>query len=109
MSLKSLENMSSVSRERLMDPNADLTDSEIRLGKGEQIKVRRLNYFFHYIIIKKKILVFLYLLYTVIVCIPIWPQLQSQVLFVFITGKISKPDYYPGWHKVRKPTSGAHR
>ena len=49
MSLKSLENMSSVSRERLMDPNADLTDSEIRLGKGEQIKVRRLNYFFHYI------------------------------------------------------------
>ena len=44
MSLKSLENMSSVSRERLMDPNADLTDSEIRLGKGEQIKVRRLNH-----------------------------------------------------------------
>ena len=54
MSLKSLENMSSVSRERLMDPNADLTDSEIRLGKGEQIKVRRLNYFFRYIIIKRK-------------------------------------------------------
>ena len=26
-------------RERLMDPNADLTDSEIRLGKGEQVKV----------------------------------------------------------------------
>ena len=46
---KSLENMFSVSRERLMDPNADLTDSEIRLGKGEQIKVRRLNYFFRYI------------------------------------------------------------
>ena len=49
---ESLENMSSVSRERLMDPNADLTDSEIRLGKGEQIKVRRLNHFFHYILIK---------------------------------------------------------
>ena len=49
---ESLENMSSVSRERLMDPNADLTDSEIRLGKGEQIKVRRLDYFFYYIIIK---------------------------------------------------------
>ena len=52
MSLKSLGNMSSMSRERLMDPNADLTDSEIRLGKGEQIKVRRLDYFFYYIIIK---------------------------------------------------------
>ena len=51
-SLICLENMSSVSRERLMDPNADLTDSEIRLGKGEQIKVRRLDYFFYYIIIK---------------------------------------------------------
>ena len=46
MNLKSLGNMSSVSRERLMDPNADLTDSEIRLGKGEQIKVRLLDYFF---------------------------------------------------------------
>ena len=28
-------------RERLMDPNADLTDSEIRLGKGEQVKVSK--------------------------------------------------------------------
>ena len=45
-------NMYSMSRERLMDPNADLTESEIRLGKGEQIKVRRLDYFFYYIIIK---------------------------------------------------------
>ena len=52
MSVKSLGNMCSVSRERLMDPNADLTDSEIRLGKGEQIKVGRLDYFFYYIIIK---------------------------------------------------------
>ena len=52
MSLTSLKNMSSVSRERLMDPNADLTDSEIRLGKGEQIKVKRLNFFVHYISIK---------------------------------------------------------
>ena len=50
MSVKSLGNMCSVSRERLMDPNADLTDSEIRLGKGEQIKVRLLHYFFYYII-----------------------------------------------------------
>ena len=52
MSLKSLGNMSSMSRERLMDPNADLTDSEIRLGKGEQIKVRRLDYFLCYITVK---------------------------------------------------------
>ena len=28
-------------RERLMDPNANLTDSEIRLGKGEQVKVSK--------------------------------------------------------------------
>ena len=34
-----------VIRERLMDPNADLTDSEIRLGKGEQVKVSQLLFF----------------------------------------------------------------
>ena len=33
------KNQTNIIRERLMDPNADLTDSEIRLGKGEQVKV----------------------------------------------------------------------